>query len=89
VGPDQVTEIIRMVLREALILSAPILLLATVISLLLSVMQTLTSLQDQTLSTVPRLVVVGVALLVGMPWMVRRGVYFYVTLLGDLHRYTR
>ncbi|HWZ12176.1 MAG TPA: flagellar biosynthetic protein FliQ [Acidobacteriaceae bacterium] len=88
-GPDQVTEILRMLLRETVIMSAPILLLATAVSLIVSLGQTLTSLQDQTLSTVPRLAVVGIALLVGMPWLVRRSIYFYVSLLGDLHRYTR
>ncbi len=52
---DQVAELMRMTLREALLLSAPILVVAGVSSLLISLVQTLTSIQDQTLSTVPRL----------------------------------
>ena len=66
-GPDQVTELMRMLLKEALIISAPVLLLATVISVIVSLTLTLISLQDQTLSQVPRLAIVGIALLVGLP----------------------
>jgi flagellar biosynthesis protein FliQ len=88
-GPDQVTELMRMLLREALIISAPVLLLATVVSVVVSLALTLISLQDQTLSQVPRLAIVGVALLVGAPWIIRRLAYYTIGLLGDLHRYTR
>jgi flagellar biosynthesis protein FliQ len=88
-GPDQVTELMRMLLREALIISAPVLLLATVVSVVVSLTLTLISLQDQTLSQVPRLAIVGVALLVGAPWIIRRLAVYTIGLLGDLHRFTR
>jgi flagellar biosynthetic protein FliQ len=86
-GPDQVAELMRHLLKEALIVSAPVLLLASVTSFLISLFQTLTSLQDQTLSTVPRIVIVAVALLIGLPWFLRRLVFYTVVLFGDLHRY--
>lgn len=86
-GPDQVAELMRHLLKEALILSAPILLLASVTSFLLSLFQTLTSLQDQTLSTVPRLLIVALAMLVGLPWFLRRLIFFTTSLYVDLHRY--
>jgi len=87
VGPDQVAELMRQLLREALIISTPILLLAAVTSFALSLFQTLTSLQDQTLSTVPRLLIVAAVLLVGLPWFLRRLIFYTVTLYSDLHRY--
>lgn len=86
-GPDQVAELMRHLLKEALIVSAPVLLLAAVTSFVLSLFQTLTSLQDQTLSTVPRLLIVAVVMMVGLPWFLRRMVIFTVTLLNDFHRY--
>jgi len=86
-GPDQVAELMRHLLKEALIVSAPVLLLAAATSFVLSLFQTLTSLQDQTLSTVPRLLIVAVVMLVGLPWFLRRMVFFTVTLLNDFHRY--
>jgi flagellar biosynthetic protein FliQ len=87
VGPDQVAELMRQLLKEALIISTPILLLAAVTSFALSLFQTLTSLQDQTLSTVPRLLIVAAVLLVGLPWFLRRLIFYTVTLYSDLHRY--
>ena len=86
-GPDQVAELMRQLLKEALIISTPILVLAAVTSFALSLFQTLTSLQDQTLSTVPRLLIVAIVMLVGLPWFLRRMVFFTVTLFSDLHRY--
>ena len=88
-SPDQVTELIRLLLREALILSAPVLGLATVVSLVVSLVLTVFSLQDQTLSTVPRLCIVGFAVMISAPWMIRRLVTFSVLMLGDFHRFTR
>ena len=86
-GPDQVAELMRQLLKEALIISTPILILAAVTSFALSLFQTLTSLQDQTLSTVPRLLIVAAVLLVGLPWFLRRLIFYTVTLYSDLHRY--
>jgi len=87
-GPDQIAELMRHLLREALIVSAPVLLAASITSLLLSLVQTLTSLQEQTLSTVPRLLIVVGLLLVAMPWLLKRLIAYTVTLFVDFHRYT-
>jgi flagellar biosynthesis protein FliQ len=88
-GPDQVTELMRMLLKEALIVSAPVLLLATIISVIVSLTLTLISLQDQTLSQVPRLAIVGMALLVGAPWIIQRFASYTISLLSDFHRFVR
>lgn len=84
---DQIAELMRITLREALVLSAPILVIAGVSSLLISIAQTLTSIQDQTLSTVPRLLIVSAVMLVGMPWFLHRLVWFTASILTDLHRF--
>jgi flagellar biosynthetic protein FliQ len=54
---------------------------------LISLVQTLTSIQDQTLSTVPRLLIVAAVLLAGMPWFLHRLVWFTASILSDLHRF--
>jgi flagellar biosynthetic protein FliQ len=77
----------RHLLKEALIVSTPILLLAAMTSFVLSLFQTLTSLQDQTLSTVPRLLIVSMVMLAGLPWFLRHMMFYTVTLLNDFHRY--
>jgi flagellar biosynthetic protein FliQ len=84
---DMVAELLRQLMREALILSAPVLILAAVLSFLLSLVQTLTSLQDQSLTSVPRLLAVALVLLAGMPWFLSRMSAYTRVLLVDLHRY--
>lgn len=86
-GPDQVVELMRRVLIEAMVLSTPLLVVACVVSLVVSLVQTLTSVQEQTLSAVPRLVAVFVVTMVTLPWMVHRIVGYTVRLLSDFHRY--
>ena len=71
-SPDQVVELARRTLEVALWLGAPLLVVATVVSVGINIVQVLTSLQESTLSTVPRLAAVVAALFLLLPWMVRR-----------------
>lgn len=86
-GPDQTVEVMRRVLVEAMLLSAPLLLTACLVSLLVSLLQTLTSVQEQTLTAVPRLVVVFIVTMAALPWMVHRLTNFTLHMLTNLHRY--
>jgi flagellar biosynthetic protein FliQ len=85
--PDMVAELLRQLMKESMILAAPILVSAALLSFVLSLFQTLTSLQDQSLTTVPRLLAVALILLVGMPWFLGRMAEYTRVLLFDLHRY--
>jgi flagellar biosynthetic protein FliQ len=85
--PDLVAELLRQLMKEALILAAPLLVAAALISFLLSLLQTLTSLQEQSLTSVPRLGIIAVILLAGMPWFLHRMANYTIVLLTDLHRY--
>ena len=85
--PDLVAELLRQLMRESFILSAPVLLAAVAISFVLSLVQTLTSLQEQSLTSVPRLAAVALILLVAMPWFLARLAAYTRLLLVDLHRY--
>ncbi|HEX4030910.1 MAG TPA: flagellar biosynthetic protein FliQ [Terracidiphilus sp.] len=84
---DMVAELMRQLMKQAIIISAPLLIAAAALSFVLSLLQTLTSLQEQSLTTVPRLAAVAVILLVGMPWFLERMAAYTVLLLSDLHRY--
>ncbi|MCU1225811.1 MAG: export protein FliQ family 3 [Edaphobacter sp.] len=86
-GPDQTVEMIRRVLMEAMLLSAPLLVAACLISLLVSLLQTLTSVQEQTLTAVPRLVVVFVVAMATLPWTVHRLVNFTLRMFTGFHKY--
>lgn len=51
------------------LLSAPMLLTSLVIGFLIALLQTVTSIQEQTLSFVPKAMICGVVLVLTMPWM--------------------
>jgi flagellar biosynthetic protein FliQ len=86
---QQTVELARRTLETVLWIVAPLLLVATVVSLVINILQVLTSLQESTLSTVPRLAAVAAAIFVLLPYMVRRLALFTITLFSDFHPYLR
>lgn len=86
-GNDQAVELMRGLLRETLIVSAPMLIAASITSFVLSFFQTLTSLQDQTLTTVPRILIVFAIGLAALPWFAQRLVTYTVILFTNFHHY--
>ena len=82
---EQVVALFRHSLQMALLIGTPLLLIAVFVSLLVNVVQVLTSLQDQTLSTVPRLLAVGAALFLLMPWMWRQLANYTIKMFSDFH----
>jgi flagellar biosynthetic protein FliQ len=84
-GVDEVVVLGRLMLEEVVLLTAPILLVAIAVSLVVNVVQVLTSLQDPTLSTVPRLFATGAALFFLMPWMWRHLANYTVHMFSDFH----
>jgi flagellar biosynthetic protein FliQ len=85
--PDLVAELLRQLMKEAMILSAPVLVAAVLLGFVFTLLQTLTSLQEQSLTTVPRLAAVAIILLVGMPWFLGRLAAYTRLLLTDFQRY--
>jgi len=77
--------LVRSTLEIAFFLAAPLLVIATVVSLLVNVAQVLTSLQDQTISTVPRLAAVAAASFLFLPWMLRKLMVFTLAIWSDFH----
>lgn len=60
----------RELLLTALLLSAPAIVVSLVIGVGISIFQTLTSIQEQTLNFAPRIVAVSLVLMVTLPWSV-------------------
>jgi flagellar biosynthesis protein FliQ len=76
-----------MMLEEVIILAGPILVVAITVSLVVNIVQVLTSLQDNTVSSVTRLLATGTALFFTMPWMWRHLAHFTLSTLSDFHVY--
>ena len=84
---SQVVDLIRHAFLTALWLSLPMLATGFIIGIVMSLMQILTSIQDSSFSTVPRLVVFLAALLLAMPWMLSTLISYTSSLLGDFSRF--
>ena len=85
--PDMVVELLRQLMKESMILAAPLLIAAVALSFVISLFQTRTSLQEQSLTSVPRLGAIAIILLVGMPWFLERMAAYTRMLLVDFRRY--
>jgi flagellar biosynthetic protein FliQ len=85
--PDQLVTLGRSVLKEVATIIAPILGTALVVSLTINIVQVLTSIQETTISTVPRLLACASAVFLLLPWIVRNLGQFTVQLLSDFRPY--
>lgn len=85
--PDMAAQLARDLLIQAAIVSAPLLAAACLVGIILSLLQTLTSVQEQTLTVVPRLVVVFAVTFLAMPWMIGRLITYTVHLWSNFHFY--
>ncbi len=75
-NPEFAVELLKTVIFEAMLLAAPFLVAAMVSGLVISLFQAVTSINEQTLSFVPKaLCVLGVLLLL-LPWLIRQLVGF-------------
>jgi flagellar biosynthetic protein FliQ len=86
---SQVVELGSRTLEQVALLAGPVLVVAVIVSLIVNIIQVLTSLQEATLSTVPRLAAVAAALFFMMPWMWRQMAQFTYSLLSDFHAFVR
>ena len=87
--PESVVEIIRQALMMTFWLSAPLLALAFVVGILISLVQIVTSMQDNAFSTVPRLAAFLGGLLVFLPWILSRLMAYTISIFANLGDYAR
>ena len=71
-----VVEIGRELLFTALLLSLPTVAVSLIVGLLISIFQTVTSIQEQTLTFAPRIMAVGLALVLALPWTLKMLIQF-------------
>ena len=86
---DSVVHLARLALQAAFWITVPVLACATAVSLVINIAQVMTSIQDVTVTTVPRLAAVGVILFFMTPWMLNHLVSFTILLFADFHPYCR
>lgn len=69
--------------------AVPILLVSMIVGLIISLFQTLTSIQEQTLTFVPKLLAILIALMIMGAWMLNEIVSFMNGLWGNFNQYIK
>jgi flagellar biosynthetic protein FliQ len=71
-----IVDIAKDALRTALLVAGPALVVSMIVGLSVSIFQVVTSLQDQTVTFVPKVALVMATVVVCFPWMVRLLTHF-------------
>lgn len=79
-----ITDLARNAIMIALLISAPMLAVSLILGLLVSVFQTVTQIQEQTLSFVPKLIGIAAVFLVALPWILQLLVQYTTELFRSL-----
>ncbi len=74
--PEFAIEIIKAMILQAAALASPVLITAMVVGLAISLFQAVSSIQEQTLSFVPKLVAIAVLVIIMLPWLLRTAIEF-------------
>jgi flagellar biosynthesis protein FliQ len=87
--PEFVTGFFMEALKTAIILAAPMLLTGLVAGILVSLFQAATQINEMTLVFIPKMLGVGLALVVFFPWMLRLIITFTQNLFNNIPAYIR
>ena len=83
----QVVTVARQTIWVIVKTSVPLLLVSMIVGLIISLFQTLTSIQEQTLTFVPKLIAILIGILVMGTWILNEIVAFMNTLWGSFSQY--
>ena len=86
---NDVTEIMSSGLYTIIITAAPVLLVSLVIGLVVSIFPTVTSIQEQTLTFVPKVIGIFVSLMILGHWMLNNMVDYMTNLWADFSIYIK
>lgn len=85
--PDSVITIAEQGIWAVLLISGPLLLLALIVGLIVSIFQATTQIQEQTLAFVPKIVAVLVGIVFFGPWMLSRVLSYANDIFSNLTRF--
>lgn len=86
---DDVTAIASTAIYTIIKCAAPLLLVSLCVGLLVSIFQTVTSIQEQTLTFVPKILAIFLTLIVMGHWIMNNMVEFMTSLWSDFNLYIR
>ena len=83
----QVLDVAKEAIYTIIICSAPMLIISLVVGLIVSIFQTVTSIQEQTLTFVPKIIAVLVGLMIFGSWILTNLTEFVTTLWSNFSMY--
>ena len=86
---EMILRLSKQTLETVLMVSAPMLGAGLIVGIIISVIQIITSIHDQALAFVPRIIVTFVVFLIVFPWMMGTMVSYTHTLLASFEPYVR
>jgi flagellar biosynthetic protein FliQ len=85
--PDLVIDMLTKALQLSLLIASPMLLFGLVIGLIISIFQSVTQIQEMTLTFIPKIIGVIVAVMLFAPWMLDQIMTYTIQLFTNLHNY--
>lgn len=85
----ELIDITRQVLITVLKSAAPLLLVSLIIGLIISIFQTVTSIQEQTLTFVPKLLSIFLVLILAGSWIMGNIVDLFISIMNNVGLYIR
>ena len=82
--PEAVTALMAEAIKITLVVGAPMLLVGLVVGLAVSVFSAVTQIQEMTLTFVPKIVVVFLALLLTLPWIIEKLTTYTINLFTSI-----
>ena len=87
--PEFVVNFAQEAIKVTILVSMPMLVLGLIIGLAISIFQAVTQIQEMTLTFVPKILIVLVALLIFASWMLEQLMHFTITTINQIPYYIR
>ena len=84
---DVAVQLLGEVLWNAVLISAPLLLVTLVVGLLVSILQVVTQVQEMSLTYIPKIIAAVAVLVLFGPWMLKRLLAFATSLIVNIPTY--
>jgi flagellar biosynthesis protein FliQ len=82
--PETVTTMMAEAIKITLLVSAPMLMVGLLVGLAISVFSAVTQIQEMTLTFVPKIVAVFMALIITLPWVIEKLTTYTINLFNSI-----
>lgn len=88
-GEELILMLGQETIKTTAILAAPLLGTALIVGLIVSILQAITQINEATLTFIPKIIVIGIVIVLSAPWMIDTMSRFTVGLFENLPTYVR